>query len=106
MIVRSGETAVLGGLLTKIKTETERGIPGLKSIPGLKWLFTVRESNETMTNLIVFMTPRIIQSSEDIDASIKESMRDYRSHLRKDWEDIFPDDILPKRLQKGTDGDK
>jgi len=100
MIVRSGETAVLGGLLTKITTETERGIPGLKAIPILKWLFTVKEKNESMSNLIVFMTPRIIQSSEDIDATIKDSMRDYRNRLEKNWNDIFPDDILPKKVQK------
>ncbi|MHC4952691.1 MAG: type II secretion system protein GspD [Planctomycetota bacterium] len=102
MIVKSGETAVLGGLLTKVKSETERGLPGLSSIPILKWLFTVKEQNETMNNLIVFMTPRVIQSSEDIDASIKEAMRDYRTNLKKDWEDIFPDDVLPKNLQKGS----
>lgn len=106
MIVRSGETAVLGGLLTKTTTETERGIPGLKAIPILKWLFTVKEKNEAMSNLIVFMTPRIIRNSEDINASIKDSMRDYRNRLEDDWEDIFPDDILPTKVQKLIDDDK
>jgi general secretion pathway protein D len=100
MIVRSGETAVLGGLLTKTTAEVERGLPGIRSIPILKWLFTVKEKNETMQNLIVFMTPRVIQSSEDIDATIKDSMRDYRSRLKKDWNDIFPEDILPKDMRK------
>ena len=103
MIVKSGETAVLGGLLTKTTAEVERGLPGLSSIPILKWLFTVKEKNETMSNLIVFMTPRVIQSAEDIDSSIKDAMRDYRSHLKKDWEDIFPDDVLPAHARKGAD---
>ena len=53
-----------------------------------------------MNNLIVFMTPRIIQNSDDIDATIKDSMRDYRSRLKKDWNDIFPEDILPKDFRK------
>jgi len=106
MIVRSGETAVLGGLLTKTTSEIERGIPGLKSIPVLKWLFTVKEKNETMQNLIVFMTPRVIQSSEDIDASIKDSMRDYRSRLEKDWNDIFPNDILPEDFREADEEQK
>ncbi|MHC4938810.1 MAG: secretin N-terminal domain-containing protein [Planctomycetota bacterium] len=100
MIVSSGETAVLGGLLTKTTTEVERGLPGIRKIPVLKWLFTVKERNETMQNLIVFMTPRVIQSSDDIDASIKDSMRDYRNRLKKDWNDIFPEDILPKDFRE------
>jgi type IV pilus assembly protein PilQ len=106
MIVRSGETAVLGGLLTKTTAEVERGIPGIRKIPLLKWLFTVKEKNETMQNLIVFMTPRVIQSSEDIDATIKDSMRDYRSRLKKDWNDIFPEDILPKDAREMNEESK
>ncbi|MEM9176698.1 MAG: secretin N-terminal domain-containing protein [Myxococcota bacterium] len=100
MIVKSGETAVLGGLLTKTTSEVERGLPGIRKIPVLKWLFTVKEKNTSMQNLIVFMTPRIIQSSEDIDASIKDAMRDYRARLENDWNDIFPDDVLSKDFEE------
>jgi len=96
MIVVSGETAVLGGLLTRTDVDVERGIPGLKEIPILKWLFTVKERQKKLSNLIVFMTPRIIHSSEDIERSIKESMRSYRTKLDQDWEDMFPDSVLPK----------
>ena len=96
MIVVSGETAVLGGLLTRTDVDVERGIPGLKRIPILKWLFTVKERQKKLTNLIVFLTPRIIHSSEDIERSIKESMRDYRAKLDQDWGDMFPDSVLPK----------
>jgi type IV pilus assembly protein PilQ len=102
MIVRSGETAVLGGLLTQTEVEVDRGLPGLRKIPILKWLFSVREKQKTLSNLIVFMTPRIIQSSEDIDMTIKKSMRDYRRKLDKDWEDMFPDDVLPEGAENGT----
>jgi type IV pilus assembly protein PilQ len=96
LIVKSGETAVLGGLLNKITVDTVRGIPGLMAIPVLKWLFSVKEKQETMTNLIVFLTPRIIQNSEDIDRSIKDAMRQYRTQMEKDWQDMFPHDVLPQ----------
>jgi type IV pilus assembly protein PilQ len=95
MIIQSGETAVLGGLLTRTDAEVERGLPGLSNIPIIKWLFTVKERQKTLSNLIVLMTPRIIMNSDDIDESIKDSMRDYRRNLDKDWKDIFPDDLLP-----------
>jgi len=93
LIVRSGETAVLGGLLTRTDADVERGIPGLKEIPLLKWLFTVKEKQKTMQNLIVFMTPRIIRNSEDIEISIKETVRQSRALMNKEWEDMFPEDV-------------
>ncbi len=96
MIITSGETAVLGGLLTRTETEAERGLPGLSNIPIIKWLFTVKEKQKSLQNLIVFLTPRIIMSSDDINETIKDSMRDYRRNLDKDWKDIFPDDLLPE----------
>jgi type IV pilus assembly protein PilQ len=104
MIVRSGETAVLGGLLTRRDVEVERGIPGLRKIPVIRWLFMVREKQKTLQNLIVFLTPRIIRSSEDIEAAIKEAMRMYRSKMERDWKDMFPDDILPAADE--TEGDE
>jgi len=96
LIVRSGETAVLGGLLQKQDVDVERGIPGLKSIPVLKWLFTVKERQKSLRNLIVFLTPRVINNSEDIEESIKETMREYRARMEKDWDDIFPQDVFPE----------
>jgi type IV pilus assembly protein PilQ len=95
MIVKSGETAVLGGLLTRTEAEVERGIPGLKAIPIVKWLFTVKQKQSSLQNLVVFMTPRIIFNSEDIAMAIKDAMREYRSKLEKDWKDMFPEDMLP-----------
>ena len=99
LIVKSGETAVLGGLLTRSDSEVERGIPGLKSIPIIKWLFTVKERQQTMSNLIVFMTPRIIQNSDDIENHIKEALRGYRDKMEKDWEEMFPKDFPSKRMK-------
>jgi type II secretory pathway component GspD/PulD (secretin) len=96
MIVKTGETAVLGGLLTRTEAEVERGIPGLKAIPIIKWLFTVKEKQSSLQNLVVFMTPRIIFNSEDIAMAIKDAMREYRGKLEKDWKDMFPEDMLPQ----------
>lgn len=106
LIVRTGETAVLGGLLTRTDAEIERGIPGLRKIPILGWLFKVKERQKTLSNLIVFLTPRIIQSSEDIDMSIKQSMREYRAKMEQDWNDMFPDDVLPKSSDESEESDE
>jgi type IV pilus assembly protein PilQ len=102
MIVRTGETAVLGGLLTKQESEVERGIPGLRLIPVVKWLFTVKEKQSSLQNLVVFMTPRIIFNSDDIATAIKDAMREYRGKLESDWKDMFPEDVLPAMPAAGT----
>jgi general secretion pathway protein D len=102
MIVRTGETAVLGGLLQRTQAEIERGIPGLKAIPLIKWLFTVKEKQNSLQNMVVFMTPRIIFNSEDIELAIKDAMREYRGKLEKDWKDMFPEDMLPPVASEGT----
>jgi len=100
LIVESGETAVLGGLTQRTDVDIERGIPGLKNIPLLGWLFKVKERTKSLQNLIVFMTPRIIQNSDDIDDSIRDAMRDYRRQMESDWEDIFPDDLIPENVRE------
>jgi len=102
MIVKSGETAVLGGLLTRTEAEVERGIPGLKAIPVIKWLFTVKEKQSSLQNLVVFMTPRIIFNSDDIAIAIKDAMREYRGKLESDWKDMFPEDMLPASAQPAS----
>ncbi len=104
ILVRSGETAVLGGLLTKTDTEIERGIPGLKNVPVFGWLFKVKEKQKSLNHIIVFLTPRVIQNSTDIELAIKEAMRQYKAQLEKDWEDIFPQDVLPPGPSEGSAG--
>jgi type II secretory pathway component GspD/PulD (secretin) len=95
MMVESGETAVLGGLLTRTDVDVERGLPGLRKIPIVKWLFTVKEKQKSISNLVVFLTPRVILSSEDIDLAIKEAMRDVQTKLSSDWQEMFPAGVLP-----------
>jgi len=104
MILRSGETAVLGGLLTRTDSEVERGIPGLRKVPVVKWLFSVKEKQNNVSNLIVFLTGRIIQSSEDIEAAIMKAVRKYQGKMEKDWEDMFRDDVLPDNGAPMDDG--
>ncbi|MEE8405463.1 MAG: type II secretion system protein GspD, partial [candidate division Zixibacteria bacterium] len=59
--VKSGETLALGGLLSETEIETERKVPFLGSIPLLgKWLFTHKSKDITKTDLIILITPTIV----------------------------------------------
>ena len=63
----SGQTIVIGGLLTKNKSATRRRIPMLSSIPILGHLF--RYDNETVvkTELLIILTPHVVRNEADAD---------------------------------------
>ncbi len=72
MMVKDGETIVLGGLMKDIKSNTEKKIPILGDIPILGWLFRSTEKEIKKTEIIVFITPHILTSENREDMSRKE----------------------------------
>lgn len=63
--VRSGETIVLGGLISNLKSRTKRGVPVLSDLPVLGALFGGREIKSTRKELILLLTPKVLYSAED-----------------------------------------
>jgi type IV pilus secretin PilQ/predicted competence protein len=60
VLIRDGETVVLGGIYRDQQDYQTRGIPFLKDIPGIGWLFRANSRNNRREDLLVFMTPRIV----------------------------------------------
>ncbi len=56
-----GETIVVGGLIQEAVSNTERSIPLLGDIPGLGKLFSATYDKEVSRELVIFITPHIIQ---------------------------------------------
>ena len=61
VLVKDGETIVIGGIYESSKIESINRIPFLSSIPVLGWLFKNEENRDTTTELLVFITPKIIK---------------------------------------------
>lgn len=59
--VMDGETVVLGGFVTESENENESGIPILRSIPILGWLFKTRSTSTTQREVLIFITPHILR---------------------------------------------
>jgi type IV pilus secretin PilQ/predicted competence protein len=59
VLIREGQTFVLGGILQDDLRQTERGIPYLRDTPGLGWLFRGRSNNHRKDELLVFITPKL-----------------------------------------------
>jgi type IV pilus assembly protein PilQ len=93
VLLRSGQTAVLGGLKTKSENETVTKLPLLGDIPVLGYLFKGKTKQETTNTLLVFITPQVIRSAEDMEQSmqraLQERVRDHRSSVAQQREAIF-----------------
>ena len=60
MLVRDGDTAVIGGIYTRNSGVSYQKLPWVADIPILGWLFKNRRENDDRTELLIFITPRIV----------------------------------------------
>jgi type IV pilus assembly protein PilQ len=64
ILVDDGDTIVIGGILKDTKKLTEQGIPGLRKLPAMGWLFRSERSELQKNELLIFITPRVIQMEQ------------------------------------------
>ncbi len=62
LIVQDGETIVISGLTKQRFLGDNTGIPGLKGIPGLGWLFSTDTQAKSFQEVLVFITPHILKT--------------------------------------------
>ncbi|TAN45122.1 MAG: hypothetical protein EPN22_03765 [Nitrospirae bacterium] len=60
VLVKDGETVVIGGIMKSTNSNDEQGVPGLSKIPGLGWLFKKETKEHTSEELLIFITPRLV----------------------------------------------
>jgi len=60
LLVLNGETTVIGGIYVDSDNTTDSGVPYLKDIPLLGWLFKSTNQKKTKTELLIFITPKIV----------------------------------------------
>ncbi|NJD63554.1 MAG: type IV pilus secretin PilQ, partial [Deltaproteobacteria bacterium] len=61
VLVRDGETAVIGGILQINRTENQSAVPWLSKIPILGYLFRHDSTSSTNRELLIFITPKILK---------------------------------------------
>jgi type IV pilus assembly protein PilQ len=64
VVVRDGDTVVIGGILKTEDTKLVEGVPWLSQIPVLGWLFKYEYVEKTKRELLIFITPRILKAEE------------------------------------------
>lgn len=66
ILVRNGETVVLGGILTETRTTLEDRVPWLHNIPMLGWLFKRQRVTADTVELMIFLTPTVTEEPESV----------------------------------------
>jgi len=62
LIVKDGETIVISGLTKQKIQDKNTGIPGLKNIPLLGWLFKSEGKSKAMEEVLIFITPHVLKA--------------------------------------------
>jgi len=65
LIVRNGETIVISGLTKSTQTDRDSGVPWLKDVPGLGWMFKGESRSKEMAEVLIFLTPTVLPNEPD-----------------------------------------
>ena len=64
VLVKNGQTVVIGGIYDQDETKTGEGFPLLRRVPFFSWLFGTRDIVRFKAELLVFITPKVLDSHE------------------------------------------
>ncbi len=85
--VANGSTAVIGGLLTRQDNGTSSNVPFLSKLPLIGWLFKYKAVNKSDRELMIFLTPYVIDSDKPMPLKLKKKV----DGQLKTREQSFPD---------------
>ena len=74
-IVRDGQTVVIGGLIGTSTEVASSGVPLLKDVPLLGYLFKRQTTSKTRTELAIFITPYIVRTDAEADALFERARK-------------------------------
>lgn len=83
LVVDSGDTAVMGGLMNNQESVTVTKVPILGDIPIIGWLFKSRGVEKRKANLLVFITPKIIRNGSDNSEILNQKLDERLSFIQR-----------------------
>jgi general secretion pathway protein D len=85
--VQSGQTMVMGGLIGETSGNTSKGLPLISRIPIIGGLFGEQTLTKNRTELVMFITPRVVENEIDLKTTIEDLRR--RMQQIDDSFDVF-----------------
>jgi len=78
VVVNDGDTVVIGGLISDLYSDNVNKVPFLGDIPVFGWLFKSTSKSLQKRNLLIFLTPHIIRSRDDLEAESIRKREEFR----------------------------
>lgn len=103
MMLESGETAVIGGLLTDTESQDVNKVPFLGDIPVIGWLFKNEVTTKQKDHLIILITPHILRGAAERRAALSSEMRLHAERIRNEYEDITGDFEEEMKAEEGNE---
>jgi type II secretory pathway component GspD/PulD (secretin) len=83
VVVRDNQTVVLGGLISSTETEVETKVPILGDLPLLGVLFRSHKNQARKTNMMIFLTPHVIDKPEDLEEVYRVKWAQRQEYIRR-----------------------
>ena len=102
VIVKDGQTIVIGGLMSDQTNTSDSRVPFLGDIPVFGWLFKSKSKGKLKSNLIILLTPHIVQNDEDIARVRAQVRKDYNQFVEESLGKKYPkfDEYFDPRYQE------
>jgi general secretion pathway protein D len=65
VVIQDGQTLVIGGIMETTRDYSTQGVPFIRRIPVLRRLFGTDRSNYSKTELLIVITPHVLETPED-----------------------------------------
>jgi general secretion pathway protein D len=72
MVVKDDQTLVVGGLIQETRTNSREGLPWLNKLPIFGFLFGSNQTRLVKTELVLFITPRVVDTVEEGDVLTRQ----------------------------------
>lgn len=89
LMLESGQTGVIGGLITNRKSKLVSKVPLLGDLPLLGFLFRRTQESENHNNLLVFITPTMIRGSEESASQLAGRIQEHDNRTEEDWDALI-----------------
>lgn len=88
VLVKSGDTVMIGGITQETELVSESKVPLLGDIPLLGWLFKYNSKEKKRTNLVILLTPHIVQEPGTYSKKLGDRQRTLMAPFDQDQEAI------------------
>jgi type II secretory pathway component GspD/PulD (secretin) len=90
MIVQDGQTIMLGGMLFQEDSKIKRKVPLLGDLPLVGGLFRHNQNTLANSELLIFVTPQVIDTPTDMRPAVRKELDDARRKLNNLREQLGP----------------